>query len=142
MASEAMKRLYDTFAEKGYDQLLAEARERLSIIQPILKQKVGEQNAKTFLLYLVGIMVGADGALTKQELTFIQSLLGEEITRRRVEDIAAGVTTPSYMATVDKIVDSFSKSLKHHLLMFCLCFLSVDASIDKREAAYFEKLIQ
>lgn len=142
MPSQRMQELYASYAGKGYEALCSDAKKRLGIVRPLLDEKVGEKNAKTFLLYLVGILVGVDGRLAENELAFIRQVLDASITRRQIEDIAHQVSTPSYQATVNQIVDGFAPVLKHNLLMFCLCFLAVDASIDKREATYFEKLIQ
>ena len=142
MPSKKLQELYAEYSGQGYECLLHHAEKRLGVVRPLLEQKVGEKNARTFLLYLLGILVGADARLSKNELAFIQAVLGSDISRHQVEELAHQVSTPSYQATVDKIVDDFVPVLKHNLLMFCLCFLAVDASIDKREAAYFEKLIQ
>jgi hypothetical protein len=142
MPSKKLQELYAEYSGQSYECLLHHAEKRLGVVRPLLEQKVGEKNAKTFLLYLLGILVGADARLSKNELAFIQTVLGSDISRHQVEELAHQVSTPSYQATVDKIVDDFVPVLKHNLLMFCLCFLAVDASIDKREAAYFEKLIQ
>jgi hypothetical protein len=141
-ASQKLQELYANYADKDYDTLCQEAEKRLALVRPLLAEKVGDAQASTFLLYLVGILVGADGRLSQNELAFIGRLLDENISRHKMESIAHQVSTPSYQATVDKIIDGFAPVLKHNLLMFCLCFLAVDASIDKREATYFEKLIQ
>ena len=142
MASQKIQDFYARYAGKNYDQLCEDARKRLKIVHPYLVERVGEKNASTFLLYVLGILVGADGRLAENELTFIREMVDASVTRQRIENLAYQVSTPSYRATVDKIIDEFGPVLKMNLVMFCLCFLAVDGSIDQREATYFEKLIQ
>ena len=139
----ALNRLLQRYVDKSYDELLALANLSWAEVSDGIKQLLGPGRAYAdAMILVVSACLGADNKLTELECRFLNDLLESDMTYEEVLDIVSAVGDDEGRDLTDRLANSLSKDCKVVLLSFCLCFLAVDETITREEAAFILKLME
>lgn len=131
------------YVNRSYDELLQIANLSMKDLVPALNKKFNDNDVTAkFLTILTCACLDTDGEISNLEISFLNDLLGSNYTREGMYDIIKGLGDEKGREIVDQIADLLDADGKASLISLCLCFLSVDETITRKEIAYISKLIE
>ena len=101
-----------------------------------------EGSEKELLSAVVASALGADGALSDEELDFMSELFSAEFTREHLSRLTERCKSEGMRAATDRVVDSLDKKGKRALCTLCLCILASDHKVTGAENAFLLRLME
>lgn len=94
-----------------------------------------------FILYLVALFAGADGAIDEDEHKLFVDITGAEWSRSDLQEALKGLFNGEFLEQMDKLIDGMPEDQKWNCCLFGLAFVSADGTISAREQQVFERIL-
>ena len=121
--------------------LLAKAR-RTAAEALLHLRKIKEGSENELLSAIIASAIGADGALSDEELGFVEELFSASLSRDKLSSLAARFEDEKMRSAIDHMVDSLDKEGKRAICTLCLCILASDKTLLPEENAFLIRLMQ
>ena len=133
--------LLQDFVNKSYEELLDIANGAFAAIAEGFEQLGTDNELSDFILPFIATTLAVDGKYTQLEHDFLNAVLESDLSYAAGKEYMASHYDDNIFELVDKMIDACGQDLKNAIVIFCLCFASVDETISREEGAYIAKLL-
>lgn len=136
-----LKEIFEEYTTLSRASLLAKASRNMTTALTHLR-RVKEGNENELLSAIIASAIGADGALSDEELGFVEELFSASLSRDKLSSLAARFEDEKMRSAIDHMVDSLDKEGKRAICTLCLCILASDKTLLPEENAFLIRLMQ
>ncbi|MBE6568540.1 MAG: hypothetical protein E7657_07785 [Ruminococcaceae bacterium] len=136
-----LKEIFEEYTALSRASLLAKASRNMTTALTHLR-RVKQGNENELLSAIIASAIGADGALSDEELRFVEELFSASLSRDKLSSLAARFEDEKMRSAIDHMVDSLDKEGKRAICTLCLCILASDKTLLPEENAFLIRLMQ
>ena len=136
-----LKEIFEEYTTLSRASLLAKASRNMTTALTHLR-RVKQGNENELLSAIIASSIGADGALSDEELGFVEELFSASLSRDKLSSLAARFEDEKMRSAIDHMVDSLDKEGKRAICTLCLCILASDKTLLPEENAFLIRLMQ
>lgn len=136
-----LKEIFEEYTTLSRASLLAKASRNMTTALTHLR-RVKQGNENELLSAIIASAIGADGALSDEELGFVEELFSASLSRDKLSSLAARFEDEKMRSAIDHMVDSLDKEGKRAICTLCLCILASDKTLLPEENAFLIRLMQ
>lgn len=134
--------LLQNYVNLSYADLVAIGRKQWVALAPSLRARCSDGDVFNVIVWgILGSTVAVDQKVSSLECSFINDVLGTNLTMQGLLNVATQFNTPAARTTTDNLIDSISDAEKTALCTLCLCLLAVDQTITREEVAFIQRLV-
>lgn len=134
--------LLQNYVNLSYAELVAIGRKQWVALAPSLRARCSDSDVFNVIVWgILGSTVAVDQKVSSLECSFINDVLGTNLTMQSLLNVATQFNTPAARTTTDNLIDSISDEEKTALCTLCLCLLAVDQTITREEVAFIQRLV-
>ena len=140
VAKKTFSDIIKEFEGKSYDELLTLAKGSLNLIARAFSEFAKDCQPGDLILPFIFTTLGVDGELSETEHKFLNDLFEADFDYEGAKKYALAHSDSEVVELVDKLIDICDAETKAALLIFCMCFASIDGNVSCQETAYLIKL--
>ena len=139
---QRVKELLQNYVNKSYEELVALAKNSLSILIPYFHSLNAELGDKAIIHFILTALAVDDG-FSELEYKFLCDVLNTNESYDKIKGVVAKNANDQSIALADTIFDNIpNDNVKAELLNLFLCIIAIDETISPTETAMFSKLLQ